>query len=109
MHELAITQDIVEAVTARAAGAQVRKIVLVIGKLSMVLPDAVRFCFDLCVEDTPLAGAELEIVQPPGVVRCRGCGTEFETESAFARCACGAADLDWISGEQLLIREMEIA
>jgi hydrogenase nickel incorporation protein HypA/HybF len=108
MHELAITQDIVEAVTARAAGARVRKIVLVIGKLSMVLPDAVRFCFDLCVEDTPLAGAELEILEPPGVARCRACGIELELESAFARCVCGGTDLDWISGEQLLIREMEI-
>jgi hydrogenase nickel incorporation protein HypA/HybF len=109
MHELAITQDIVETVRARAAGARVLKIVVVIGKLSMVLPDAVRFCFDLCVEDTPLAGAELEIVEPPGVARCRGCNVELEIERPFARCACGSTDLDWISGDQLLIREMELA
>jgi hydrogenase nickel incorporation protein HypA/HybF len=111
MHELAITQDIVETVCARAAGARVLKIVVVIGTLSMVLPDAVRFCFDLCVEDTPLAGAELEIVEPPGVARCRGCNVEFEIEleRPFARCACGATDLDWISGDELLIREMELA
>ncbi len=108
MHELSITQDIVEAVCARAAGARVLRVVVVIGKLSAVLPDAVRFCFDICCEDTPLAGAELSIIEPPGVARCRGCGLEFEIERAFARCACGATDLDWISGEQLSIREIEL-
>ncbi|MEP7121196.1 MAG: hydrogenase maturation nickel metallochaperone HypA [Byssovorax sp.] len=108
MHELSITQSIVETVCERAAGARVLRIVLVIGKLSLVLPDAVRFCFDVCVEDTPLAGAELQIVEPPGVARCRACGAEFEIERPFARCGCGGTDLDWLSGEELLIREMEI-
>jgi hydrogenase nickel incorporation protein HypA/HybF len=108
MHELSITQDIVEAVCARAAGARVLRVVVVIGKLSAVLPDAVRFCFDICCEETPLAGAALEIVEPPGVVRCRTCSVEFEIERPFARCACGSTELEWISGEQLLIREIEL-
>jgi hydrogenase nickel incorporation protein HypA/HybF len=108
MHELAITQDIVEAVCARAGGARVVKVVVEIGKLSMVLPDAVRFCFELCCEDTPLAGAALEIVEPPGVARCRACGGEVQLDRPFGRCACGSTDLDWISGEELRIREMEV-
>jgi hydrogenase nickel incorporation protein HypA/HybF len=108
MHELSITQDIVETVCARADGARVLRVVVVIGKLSAVLPDAVRFCFELCCEDTPLAGATLEIIEPPGVVRCRGCGAEFEIDRPFARCACGSTELDWISGEQLSIRAIEI-
>lgn len=108
MHELAITQDIVEAVCARAAGAKVVKVVLEIGKLSMVLPDAIRFCFELCCEDTPLAGAELEIVEPPGRGRCRACRAEVELLRPFGRCACGSTDLDWLSGDELRIRAMEV-
>ncbi len=108
MHELAITQDIVEAVCARAGGARVVKVVVEIGKLSLVLPDAVRFCFELCCEDTPLAGAELEIVEPPGRARCCACGAEVELSRPFGRCDCGSTDLAWLSGDELRIREMEV-
>jgi hydrogenase nickel incorporation protein HypA/HybF len=108
MHELAITQDIVEAVCARAAGARVVKVVVEIGKLSLVLPDAVRFCFELCCEDTPLAGAELVILEPPGVARCCACDAEVRLQRPFGRCVCGSTDLAWISGDELRIREMEV-
>ena len=66
MHELALTQAIVEECAARAEGCRVTKVVVEIGELSAVLPDAVRFCFDLCCEGTPLEGAELEIVALSG-------------------------------------------
>lgn len=108
MHELGITQQIVEAVMDRAAGAQVTKVVVEIGKLSAVLPDAVRFCFDLCCEGTPLAGAELEIIEPDGRARCRDCGAEVMLERPFGRCACGCSDLDWLSGMELRILGMEV-
>jgi hydrogenase nickel incorporation protein HypA/HybF len=109
VHELGVTQQIVELVLARAGAARVTKIVVEIGKLSAVLPDAVRFCFELCCEGTPLAGAVLEIVEPPGRGRCRACGGEVALDRPFGRCACGSSDLDWISGEELRIRAMEVA
>ncbi len=109
MHELGITQDIVEVACDRAEGRRVRRIVLEIGKLSGVLPDAIRFCFDLCCEGTIAEGAALEIEEPPGRVRCRGCGEEFTIDRPFARCSCGETDLIWLGGEELKIKEMEIA
>jgi Hydrogenase/urease nickel incorporation, metallochaperone, hypA len=50
MHELAITESVVEAVAERVGDARVTRVVLEIGMLSGVLPDALRFCFDLCTE-----------------------------------------------------------
>ena len=108
MHELGLTQEIVEVVTQRAADRKIKRIVLEIGKLSCVLPDAVRFCFDMCAEGTVAEGAELEILEPAGRGRCRHCGTELEMEAAFARCVCGSTDIDWISGEDLRIKLMEL-
>ena len=108
MHELGLTQQIVETVAERAGGARVTKVVVEIGKLSAVLPDAVRFCFDLCCEGTVLAGAMLEIVEPSGRARCRECSTELVLDRPFGRCACGSSDLDWLSGTELRIREMEV-
>ena len=107
MHELGITQEILEVITERAGDRKVKRVVLEIGKLSCVLPDAIRFCFDLCAEGTIAEGAMLEIIQPPGRGRCRQCGTEFELEAVFARCVCGSTDIDWISGEELRIKTME--
>lgn len=109
MHELALTREVVRIVAARSSGRRVRRVVLEIGKLSMVAPDAVRFCFDLVAEGTPAEGAELRIVETPGRARCRSCAGELDLERPFGRCGCGSADLDWISGAELTVKEMEVA
>ena len=66
MHELAITQAIIASCLEKCEGARVIRVVIEIGAESAVLPDAVRFAFGLCTEDTLLAGAELEIRTPDG-------------------------------------------
>jgi hydrogenase nickel incorporation protein HypA/HybF len=108
MHELAITESIVSSVAERVAGRRVTRVVLEIGRLSGVVPDAVRFCFDLCAEGTELAGASLDIVQRPGRACCRTCGQECEFEDPLALCGCGSADLDVREGQELRIREVEV-
>jgi hydrogenase nickel incorporation protein HypA/HybF len=108
MHELAITQEVIAIVEARLAGARVTRIVLEIGKLSAVLPDAIRFCFDACVEGTGLEGATLEILETPGVGRCRACDARVELERPFGVCRCGQSDLEWLSGDQLTIKQVEV-
>ena len=108
MHELGITQQVVEIVCRRAEGRRVKRVVLEIGKLTVVLPDAVRFCFDLCCEGTEAAGAALEIVEIPARARCRACQTEITRDQPFGMCACGSCDLEWLSGDELRVREIEI-
>jgi len=108
MHELGLTQEILEIVTQRAQKRKVKRVVLEIGRLSCVLPDAIRFCFDLCAAGTIVEGAELEIIQPPGRGCCRQCGAALALHAAFTRCVCGSSDIKWLSGEELKIKEMEI-
>jgi hydrogenase nickel incorporation protein HypA/HybF len=109
MHELGIAQEIVEVVAEASRGARVTRIVVEIGKLSTVLPDALRFCFDLATRDTVAEGAALDIVEIPGRARCVACGADVALEQPFGRCACGNTDLEWLSGDELRIREMEVA
>jgi len=108
MHELGIAQEIVAMVSERAGGARVTRVVLQVGKLSAVLPDALRFCFDLCVEGTPVEGAGLDIIETPGLARCRACEGEVILDRPFGRCECGGTDLEWLSGEELKIKEFEV-
>jgi hydrogenase nickel incorporation protein HypA/HybF len=107
MHELGIAQEVV-ALVANHAQRKVTRVVLEIGKLSAVLPDAIRFCFDLCSEGTVVEGAQLEIIEVPGRARCRTCAGEVILERPFGRCECGSTDLEWLSGDELKVREYEI-
>jgi hydrogenase nickel incorporation protein HypA/HybF len=106
MHELSITQSIVDTIADRLGPVSVHRVRLEIGKLSGVVPDAVRFAFELVTADTTLAGATLEIVEPEGSARCRDCGAEFATAEVLPLCACGSADVQVLGGDQLRIREV---
>jgi hydrogenase nickel incorporation protein HypA/HybF len=108
MHELAITQSIVETIADRVKDGRVTVVRLEIGALAGVVPDSVSFCFDLVAEGTNVAGADLEITRPKGVSRCRDCGNEFEHDDPIAACGCGGVDLDVLSGRQLRIVSVEV-
>ncbi len=108
MHEMALTQDLVGLIAENCAGRRVTRVVLEVGKLAAVVPDAFRFCFELCAEGTPAEGAELEIIELMGRGLCRDCKQESPLESAFDRCPCGSMSLEFLSGEQLQLREVEV-
>jgi hydrogenase nickel incorporation protein HypA/HybF len=108
MHELGIAQEIVAIVAEHAGEARVTRVVLEIGRHALVLPDSIRFCFDLCSEGTVVHGAQLEIREIAGRARCRGCGEEFALEQPFGLCDCGSADLQWLAGDEIKVKEMEI-
>lgn len=108
MHELGITQNIVAIVAENAQQAKVKRVLLEIGKLSAIMPSAIRFCFDICSQGTVLAGAALEINEIPGLAKCRQCGAEVPLETLFGKCQCGSVQLDLIAGEELKIKEIEI-
>jgi hydrogenase nickel incorporation protein HypA/HybF len=109
VHELGVTQEVVAVAAEHARGRRVARVVLEVGKLSGVLPDAVRFCFDLCAEGTAVEGASLEIVETPGRGRCRACGGAVHLDRPFGECGCGSTDLEWLAGDELRVRELELA
>ena len=108
MHELGITQNIVAIVKEHANGNKVSRVLLEIGKLSAIMPDAIRFCFDICAQGTVLAGAKLEILEIPGLAECSQCGAKIPLEKPFGICQCGSVQLNLITGEELKIKEIEI-
>ena len=109
MHELSITRSVVAIVSERAAGQRITRVRLDIGRLSGIVPEAVRFCFDICAAGTPAEGAALEIVEIAGRARCGECHSETTIEALVGRCpACGGPSLTVIAGEELKIREMEL-
>jgi hydrogenase nickel incorporation protein HypA/HybF len=109
VHELSITQSVVQAVTQRMRDAPVRRIRLEVGRLSGLVPDSVRFCFEMVAAGTTCEGAALEIDEPPGRASCRTCGARFDTGDVLPLCECGSADVEVHGGRELRIREVEVA
>ncbi len=109
MHEMSITQSVVDAVVGRLGDAQVKVVRLEIGRLSGVVPDSVRFCFDVLCSGTSLEGARLDIDEPSGRARCRDCGGEFDIDDFILLCPCSSANVEVLAGKQLRIRSVEVA
>ena len=109
MHELSITQNVVDAVSERMAGQRVLSVRLEVGRLSGVVPDAMRFCFGLVTEQTPLQGARLDIDTPAGEARCHSCGQRFTLTDLILLCECGSADVEVVAGRELVIKSVEVA
>ncbi|MFG1794682.1 hydrogenase maturation nickel metallochaperone HypA [Nocardia altamirensis] len=109
MHEMAITQSVIDAVCEHAAGRTVHSVTVEVGALCAVVPDAMQFCFELAAEGTVAAGARLVIQQIPGAAECRSCGAEFALADQIVLCRCGSADIEILSGRDLRIRSMEVS
>jgi hydrogenase nickel incorporation protein HypA/HybF len=109
MHELAITQSVVEAVTRRTGRARVAGVRLRVGRLAGVVPDAMLFCFELVTAGTPLEGAALEFERPEGRGRCRTCGAEFPIADLILLCRCGSADVEVLAGRELAVVSVVMA
>jgi len=109
VHELGIAAEIIRAATEARPGARVTKIVVEVGMLSAVLPDALRFCFDLATEGTSAEGAKLSLLQKPGSGRCVACNATIVMHRPLAQCACGGTDLEWLSGEAVTLQQIEVS
>lgn len=109
MHELSITQNIVEIAEQNAAGRTVSSILVEVGALSGVIPESLEFCFEACSRNTLLEGARLLIERVAGRARCRQCGTEQQLASYYDACtACGDFGLEILSGKELRVKQLEI-
>ena len=108
MHELSITRSVVDAVLQRLPDTRIAEVRLEIGKLSGIVPDSVRFCFDLVVAGTLLEGARLDSDEPGGRAHCAECDAEFDIDDPILLCPCGSANGEVLAGKQLRIRSVEV-
>ncbi len=112
MHEMALTESIVEIVAdeARKQGfGRVRVVRLQVGAMAHVEPEALHFCFDAVSRGTVAEGATLQIVRLPGEGWCLDCGKTVPLEERFGACPeCGRRHVQMTSGDELGIEELEV-
>ena len=83
MHEFSMTTKIVENVLEEARRHDAEKVLavhLVIGKLTFLGIEQVRFSYDVLVKGTIMEGSKLHIEEKDGIVHCALCGYEGSLE-----------------------------
>ena len=115
MHELQITERILDVVLKHARGQQVSKVVRVhlrIGALSDLEDEWIQHYFDYLSRGTVAENAQLAIKRSGAMLSCRSCGRRFEVtreELGDARCPdCGEKGLELVAGREYLIENMEV-
>jgi len=79
VHEFSVTSQIVQNALAEAEKRGAKKVTevdLVVGKLTFLGLEQVRFAFEVLTKDTILEGAKLVIEDQEGIVKCKNCGYE---------------------------------
>jgi hydrogenase nickel incorporation protein HypA/HybF len=113
MHEMSVTQSVLEIALAHAqkAGAnRILRIHLVIGGLSGIVGDSVQFYFDYVSKDTLAEGAELLIRHVPAQFRCKACEVTYEPAEGDWSCpVCGELKPEVVGGREFLVESIEVA
>ena len=112
MHELAITQSMLDLVLEQAekVGAkEVGKINLVIGEMTGVVEECVEFYFDFLNKGTIAEGAALSFTKVPTMARCHGCNNPFELKEFDWTCPyCQGNNMEIIAGKELFVESIEV-
>jgi hydrogenase nickel incorporation protein HypA/HybF len=112
LHELAVTENILDMVLREAKERNVERVVavnLVIGELTGIEEECVRFYFDILSEDTPAEGAKIAIKYEKALFKCSGCGRIFERKSFAFKCPyCGNGGTIVQKGRGLYIESIEV-
>lgn len=111
MHELSVTQNVLDMALAEAnkhGAKRITKVKLKLGKLTQVVPECVQFYLDMLGKDTIAEGAQLEVEPVPLVVQCKSCRTTTSLEEYNFACQDCGGPMDIISGRELYLDSIEI-
>ena len=112
MHELSVTESILEIAIRHAQAQKAKKITglyLVIGQWSSVVDDSVQFYWDMVSEDTICSGAKLHFTRIPAEFLCNDCHKTFNMDQQLAPCPhCGSMRVKITAGEEFFLASIEI-
>jgi hydrogenase nickel incorporation protein HypA/HybF len=112
MHELAVTQSILDISLRHAEQANARKIIdinLVIGQFSSIVDDSVQFYWDIVAKDTIAQGAILHFNRIPGEMTCGACGHTFQpNDETFACPSCFSPTVRITKGEEFQVESIDV-
>jgi len=113
MHELSLTQsilDIIEDYAKRHQFKKVNSVKLSFGKISSIEPKALEFAFEVQSKETIAQGASLEFDILPVVIYCMSCEKDIEVATYTATCPECQGEHVLLSGgtQELKLVELDV-
>ncbi|MBC8445860.1 MAG: hydrogenase maturation nickel metallochaperone HypA [Chloroflexi bacterium] len=106
MHEMSVTQAMLDMALEHAKGQRITDVYLQVGRMSFIVPESVEFYFEYLSQDTQAEGATLHFEAVPLEMTCLDCGRQADLSDwaddppraimieALARgCECGSNNL----------------
>jgi hydrogenase nickel incorporation protein HypA/HybF len=117
MHEMSLAEGVLGVIentlAAQPGGGRreiVRSVRLEIGRLAAVELDALRFSFDVVKRGTVADGATLDVIELTGAAWCMQCCTTVTIAQRGDACpACGSYQLQVTAGDELRVKDIELA
>ena len=113
MHELAVTQSIMDIIVRHAEKADAQRIVsvnLVIGELTGFVDDSIQFYFDFLSTDTLAQGAQLNFERVAARVQCHVCGTQYvpDNRRLWTCPECASLGGEIVAGREFHVASIEV-
>jgi hydrogenase nickel incorporation protein HypA/HybF len=112
MHELAVTESLLEIAIRHAQAQNAQRITdlyLVIGQWSSIVDDSVQFYWDIISDGTIAKGATLHFNRVPVVLTCQDCGREYHpTGEEFTCPQCGGTNARVKSGDEFRLDAIDV-
>jgi hydrogenase nickel incorporation protein HypA/HybF len=113
MHELSLmaeTLAIAVETSLNNGATRIHSITLQVGELSGIVPEALSWAFDACIEGTIAAEATLKIEYLPVHCYCPECGTDFIPTDWIYMCPyCSTVSSQIQQGRELFLSAIEIS
>ena len=109
MHEMTLAEAILGVVLDVADGRHVREVRVRAGALQRIVPDTIQDCFAQVAAGTSAGQAVVTVDEAPARIGCRACRVESElTVPPFLCARCGESDIEFLSGDELLVDGVEL-
>jgi hydrogenase nickel incorporation protein HypA/HybF len=112
MHELSVTESILEISLRHARQANAKRITnlyLVIGQLASIVDDSVQFYWEIISKGTIAEGASLHFRRLPATIRCLECNYQYApSDDGFSCPQCTSDHVKVISGDEFFMEAIDV-
>lgn len=112
MHELTVTQSILQIALENAKKVDARKITsinLLIGQMASIVDDSIQFYWDIISEGTIALGAKLNITRIPTEMRCFDCEQSFFPGTESFDCpGCHGTRIQVVKGVEMRVESIDV-
>ena len=112
MHELSITESLLETVLRYASDSRAKKVIniyLTIGELSSIVDISVQFFWDLVTKNTIAENSKLNFKYIKAEFICNDCTTKYLLRYQQLTCPnCDSSNISLLAGDEFILQAIDI-